>query len=268
MTAKQRILIVDDETKVAFCLQESLESLNRNFEILSVSSTEEALRQVGQKRFDLLVTDQRLPGMDGLELVEQVKKLCPEIPFILITAYGSEDVLTRAQQLGAFHYFVKPFRLEDFVQTVLGALQDEPGHQVKDPSPERPVDVLNSRLEQLRREIGTQCVLASTADGSLVAQAGILTGLDVEQLLSLVADNFAASSTMMHSLGGDQNSNFNYYRGARHDIYTASVHDDMFLVIVFDRRVQASRIGIVWLYASRAIESLRRALIVSPPALT
>ena len=99
--------------------------------------------------------------------------------------------------------------------------------------------------------------------GALITQAGVLTGLDAERLLLLSADGFIASSAMSHYLGGHCSNNLTYYEGSNHDIYVANVHDDLFLLIVFDRRVQASRIGIVWLYARRAIENLHRLMASS-----
>jgi CheY-like chemotaxis protein/predicted regulator of Ras-like GTPase activity (Roadblock/LC7/MglB family) len=258
MPTRQRILIVDDETKVAFFLQESLKALDHNFEVVSVSSAEEALHTVTHKPFDLLVTDQRMPGMDGLELVAKLQQDYPGTRFILITAYGSEDVLIQAQRMGACGYFTKPFHIEDFIQTVLAALQENASEQDGESLSDQHVDVLGRRLEELRREVGAQCVLAADSVGTLVAQAGILSGLDVEKLLLLAADGFTTSSAMAHYMGGHCSNNLTYYEGSDHDIYVANVHDDLFLVIVFDRRVQASRIGIVWLYARRAIEGLYR----------
>jgi CheY-like chemotaxis protein/predicted regulator of Ras-like GTPase activity (Roadblock/LC7/MglB family) len=257
MTARRRILILDDEARVAFFLQESLEALGHDFEVISVSSSDEALREASRKKFDLLVTDQRMPNMDGLELIEHVQALHPETRFILITAYSSEDVLAKARRLGAYRYFTKPFHIEDFVQTVLDALENNDG-QPGGLLPGRHADVLSERLEDLRREVGAQCVLASTTGGALVAQAGVLADLDLEQLLQLAAGDFASSRAMVHYLGGTQSGNLTYYEGASHDIYLANAYEDLFLVIAFDRRVQASRIGIVWLYARRAIENLRR----------
>jgi YesN/AraC family two-component response regulator len=257
MTARQRVLILDDEAKVAFFLRESLDALGRDLEIVSVSSADEALEEINREKFDLLVTDQRMPGMTGLELVGKVQQRHPEVQFILITAYGSEDMFDKAQRLGAYGYFTKPFRIDDFVQTVVDALENKNNAAAK-PSPEAHVDVLSNRLEELRREVGAQCVLASTADATLIAQAGAPTGLDLKQLLQLTASHFSASLALAHYLGGIHIGNLTYYEGASHDVYMANVEDDLFLVMVFDRRVQASRIGIVWLYARRSIEGLRR----------
>jgi CheY-like chemotaxis protein/predicted regulator of Ras-like GTPase activity (Roadblock/LC7/MglB family) len=257
MKARRRILILDDEAKVAFFLRETLEAVDRDFEVVSVSSTEEALKEIERKKFDLLVTDQRMPGMTGLELVGKVQERYPEMQFILITAYGSEDVFDKAQRLGAYRYFSKPFHIEDFVQTVVDALEDSNNPSTKPPQKGH-MDVLSSRLEELRREVGAQCVLASTTGGALAAQAGAPVGLDMEKLLQLTADHFSTSLALADYLGGAHVGNLSYYEGTNHDVYTANVDGDLFLVIVFDRRVQASRIGIVWLYARRAIENLRR----------
>jgi CheY-like chemotaxis protein len=201
--------------------------------------------------------------MTGLELVRQLQKRYPDLRFILITAYGSEDLFDRAQRLGAYRYFSKPFHIDDFVQTVVDALENNDKPSTK-PISEAPVDVLSSRLEELRREVGAQSVLASTIDGALVAQAGAPTGLDLEQLLQLTADHFSTSLALARYMGGPHTGNLTYYEGVSHDVYMANVEDDLYLVIVFDRRVQASRIGIVWLYVRRAIEGLRRVRTRAP----
>jgi CheY-like chemotaxis protein/predicted regulator of Ras-like GTPase activity (Roadblock/LC7/MglB family) len=257
MAARRRILILDDEASVAFFLRESLEALGFDFEVVSVSSSDDALREINQSKFDLLVTDHRMPGMKGLELVETVKKRHGDMRFILITAYGSEDVLKEARNLGAFQFFTKPFRIDDFVQTVVDALENGDGPPRESLTDQQP-DVLSVRLEELRREVGAQCVLASGPDGAVIVQAGSLTGLDLERLLQLATDWCVSSSAIGTYVGGDQTHNLTYFEGVSHDIYLASVEDDLFLVLVFDRQVQASRVGIVWLYARRAIENLRR----------
>jgi CheY-like chemotaxis protein len=255
MTAKRRVLILDDETKVAFFLRESLEALGHDLEVISVSSTKEALEEIERQKFDLLVTDQRMPGMTGLELVGKVQERYPDTQFILITAYGSDDLFDKARLLGAYRYFTKPFHIEDFVQTVVDALEHG-DNQPSEPLSDGQVDILSGRLEELRREVGAQCVFASTAGGSLVAQAGIPTGLDLDEFLQLAAQDSATSLAMARYLGGTHTANLTFYEGANHDIYAANVEDDLFIVIVFDRRVQASRLGIVWLYMRRAIENV------------
>jgi CheY-like chemotaxis protein/predicted regulator of Ras-like GTPase activity (Roadblock/LC7/MglB family) len=258
MKARQRILIVDDETKVAFFLQESLEALGHDFEVIGVSSTVEALQAAHRTKFDLLVTDQRMPGMDGLELIRRVQKLHPDMQSILITAYGSEDTLSQAKKIGAFRYFTKPFHIEDFVQTVLEALNEPGRRSLSEFLPDQPVDMLTTQLEELRREVGAQSVVACDGTGTVLAQVGILSGIDLDSLFPFAADSFVASAQVAHLLGGAQTGNLIFHEGVSHDVYLAGVHADLFLAIIFDRLIQASRIGIVWLYTRRAIENLRR----------
>jgi CheY-like chemotaxis protein/predicted regulator of Ras-like GTPase activity (Roadblock/LC7/MglB family) len=263
MTARRRVLILDDEAKVAFFLRESLETLGHDLEVVSASSVDEALREIERQRFDLLVTDQRMPGMTGLELVGKVQERYPDTQFILITAYGSEDLFDEARSLGAYRYFTKPFHIDDFVQTVVDALDKNDGQPHRLFSEDQ-ADMLSDRLEELRREVGAQCAFASTMEGTLIAQAGIPSGIELDEFLPLAAQDSLTSLAMSRYLGGTHTGNLTYYEGAHHDIYRANVEDEYFLVIVFDRRVQASRIGIVWLYLSRAIENMRRVRAAFP----
>lgn len=119
----KRILIVDDEKKVAFFLQESLEGLGGNYQVVSVETGEQALKEIGRGPFDLVVTDLRMPGINGLELIERLRRVSPATPIILITAYGSDEVEAEARRLRAYRYFAKPFHIEDFTQTVQEALK-------------------------------------------------------------------------------------------------------------------------------------------------
>jgi CheY-like chemotaxis protein len=263
MVDRQRVLILDDEARVAFFLRESLLALGHDLEVVSVSSTDQALAEIKRAPVDLLIADQQLPGMQGLDLIHQAQALNPNLRFILMTAYGSEDMLTRARHLGAYHYFTKPFHIAEFVQTVLDALEAGEG-DAQSTLPVHQVDILSLRLEELRREVGAQCVLAATANGIIVAQAGLLTDLPLEELLPVAIDGFDASLAMSRILGGSHTGHLTYYEGADHDIYVASVEEDLFILIAFDRRLQASRIGIVWLYARRAIENLRRVTSLLP----
>ena len=114
----QNILIVEDELGVAHPLKKALDlSPNRIYQVELCSSGEDALGRLENKHFDLLISDFRLPGIDGLELLEQAQQLSPGILGMLITAYGSPDVEARAKKL-AKAYIPKPFHLRDIIQAV------------------------------------------------------------------------------------------------------------------------------------------------------
>lgn len=114
----QNILIVEDELGVAQPLKKALDlSPNKLYQVELCSSGEEALVRLQDRRFNLLISDFRLSGMDGLELLEQAQQISPGILSMLITAYGSPEVEERAKKL-AKAYIPKPFHLRDIIQAV------------------------------------------------------------------------------------------------------------------------------------------------------
>jgi len=113
-----RILIVEDEEKVAFFLKESLSDLESGYDVVSTPSAEEALLAIDDCGFDLVIADFRLPGRNGLDLIGQLRSSHPSTRTMLITAYGSEELEAAAYRYNVVRYFAKPFRLDEFVKAV------------------------------------------------------------------------------------------------------------------------------------------------------
>jgi DNA-binding NtrC family response regulator len=107
---KAHILVIDDDEVACEFLQEAL-SLE-GYEVKAYTSAREALKQ-DLSRYDLLMSDIRMPEMDGLQLLEQVHKKWPNLPVILMTSYGSLETTMEAISLGAWDYISKPFSPED-----------------------------------------------------------------------------------------------------------------------------------------------------------
>ena len=118
----KRILIVDDEVRVAYFLQEGLKGLGDDYEVQTTESAELALQAIDKESFDLAVIDFRLPGINGLDLIERLQVVSPGTQTILITAYGSPDIEHAAHRLDTYSYLNKPFRIEDLMCTVEKAL--------------------------------------------------------------------------------------------------------------------------------------------------
>jgi len=121
---KKNILIVDDDHAMRFALSESLQSCG--YEIEAVENGREAIRLFTKKKFDLVVSDMRMPGMTGMEVLKGVKKMSPDIPVILITAYGTVSTAVEAMKEGAAEFIMKPFSLDDLeavVKNVLNTFQ-------------------------------------------------------------------------------------------------------------------------------------------------
>jgi len=256
MTARH-ILIVDDEPRVAFFLRQALERSDRNCWVSVAHSGEEALEVLGRSSVDLLVTDLRMPGISGLELIRRVRESNPQTRVILITAYGDEEVEEEARRLEAYRYITKPFDIADFTQAAQEALRDmvvsRPGLTVLS---NESFEAIVGQLEDLRRSIGAQCIFLADMQGQRLAEVGDTCGLDVAALLALLAGGFATSGELARRFGDGRAASLNFQECSRYDIYSASVDDNLFLAMVYDRRVQTSRIGLVWLYTRRTVKRL------------
>ncbi|MFC1543870.1 sigma-54-dependent transcriptional regulator [Gemmatimonadota bacterium] len=106
-----RILVVDDESRMASLIQRELE--DRGHGAATAGDGPAALEEIERGNFDLVVTDLRMPGMDGLELLSAIKAKEPQIEVILMTAYASAQTAVRAMKDGAFDYLIKPFEMDE-----------------------------------------------------------------------------------------------------------------------------------------------------------
>jgi CheY-like chemotaxis protein/predicted regulator of Ras-like GTPase activity (Roadblock/LC7/MglB family) len=120
-----RILIVDDEAELVSHIAEYLTSYPGEFEVTACLSAEEGLEVLTKNEVDLLLTDIRLPGMDGIELVHEALELFPGLRVIVMTAFGSEEMRDVAETVGAIDFIEKPLDLEDLRLTLHETLQEE-----------------------------------------------------------------------------------------------------------------------------------------------
>lgn len=109
----ETILIVDDEKNYPPILSAVLE--DAGFETLTAYSGREALEILEDSDVDLVLTDMKMPGMDGIELLERIKQKDPEIPVIVMTAHGTIEKAVEAMQKGAYSYLLKPFDNEQLI---------------------------------------------------------------------------------------------------------------------------------------------------------
>lgn len=111
-----RILVVDDEEDF---LETLVNRLNRRgMSAQGALSGREALKMMEEKEFDVVVLDVRMPGMDGLEVLREVKNRCPFVEVILLTGHGSVESGIEGMRLGAFDYVMKPADLEVLIEKI------------------------------------------------------------------------------------------------------------------------------------------------------
>ncbi|MFH1942529.1 MAG: sigma-54 dependent transcriptional regulator [bacterium] len=115
MDAK-RILILDDEEMIRDLLRETFQK--KDYIVDTSKNGKDALKMFNEERYDLLVTDIRLPDINGMEILSRVKKKQPELGIIMITAYGSIKNAVKAMKNGAFDYITKPFNLDELEMVV------------------------------------------------------------------------------------------------------------------------------------------------------
>jgi DNA-binding NtrC family response regulator len=122
MSTRMRILLVDDDTRVLFVLGEALGTLGDRYEIVSAENGQSALARIRETHFDLVITDLRMPDINGVELTEAIRALSPTTVVIWITAYDCRTLADQAARLEVFRCLDKPLEIDDIRDTVTEAL--------------------------------------------------------------------------------------------------------------------------------------------------
>jgi two-component system response regulator AtoC len=119
----RRVLIADDEESIRHVLSELLKE--RGYEVRAVADGEEAVRELSSSDYDALVTDVRMPRMNGLDLVRAAQTVSPETTIIVMSAYGSHELAIEAMKAGAYDYLGKPFRPDEVLLVLRKAEERE-----------------------------------------------------------------------------------------------------------------------------------------------
>jgi DNA-binding NtrC family response regulator len=115
------ILLVDDE--VVFTNNMSKLLTKRGYRVTAVNSGEAALRALQEHSFDVMVLDLKMPGMDGIATMHEMRKLEPSTEVLILTGHGSIDTALEAIQLGAYDYVTKPCEIADLVSKIEAAFE-------------------------------------------------------------------------------------------------------------------------------------------------
>lgn len=118
----EKLLVVDDEPDMLRLLTMIIKE-KTPYEIVTTNNPLEALELAKKGEFDLIIADLKMPGLDGIELLESVKRFDEDIPVVIITAYGTVEAAVETIQKGAFDFITKPFRKEQILFTIEKALK-------------------------------------------------------------------------------------------------------------------------------------------------
>lgn len=236
------ILIVDDEESVLYVLRNSLLKVGHEYRILTALDGNSALKYFEKYQIDLVISDYRMTGMDGLELIGTISKVQPNTRMILITGFGTDEIEAEAQRLNVFAYMKKPIDLNLLRQTVRHALGEvapsQPGEKVSKSSI---VMYLRQLIEQLQREVNASCVLLVNVEEKENIASGQDEALPSEQLTSYFNTALAMAEKANEFLDDEAGAEtWLIRRGARVNIYAGRVDNKHLLIILADAESQLS----------------------------
>jgi len=111
MKTKKKILVVDDQAMVRVVLRKIL--IKEGYKVLCARDGETAIKKIENEKFDLVLLDLKMPGIDGMETLERIRKINKNIRVILISGYLTNEKVERATKLGISNYIRKPFNLDE-----------------------------------------------------------------------------------------------------------------------------------------------------------
>lgn len=126
MNTKLKVLVIDDDAVVTRSFNRVL--TDKGYEVVTALNGEEGLNTMNENEFDVVFTDIKMPGMDGLEVTESIKARCPWTPVVVITGYGTEENESRASVLGANGFVRKPLTPEMIESITLKAVSEAERH--------------------------------------------------------------------------------------------------------------------------------------------
>jgi len=168
--ARKSILVVDDEKPQRDILQEILTSAG--YDVTSAASGEAALKFANERSFDLVLTDLKMTGMDGIELLKHLMAFDSSILVIVLTAHGSIDTAVDALRRGAFDYLQKPFDRDSLIETIRRALtkRDELNIEIVSASPK--MESVKKMIVKVARSNSTVLIRGESGTGKeLIARA-------------------------------------------------------------------------------------------------
>jgi len=118
---KPKVLLVDDEERFVKTLTKRL--AERELDVVGVHSGMEAIEEVKKNAYDVVILDVRMPGLDGIETLQELKKISPGLEVIMLTGHASVDSAVEGMRLGAHEYLLKPCDIEELMEKIDGAYE-------------------------------------------------------------------------------------------------------------------------------------------------
>ena len=251
-----QVLVVDDEPHTRTFICDGLNALGIVDDAMGVSTADEALAAISRHVPELVITDVRMPGLNGLDLARYLRQTHPSTKVIVVTGYSTRDIEKTALALSVTALLKKPFGLDMLGEVVRKALNHTgPTAPLEEIAP-LSIEPLERHISILKRDTGALWVGVFNAEGRLLTHTSLDEHLD--RPLDKIIDETWPSQLARIAAGGGPC--FLFIDRAPHDIYLSSVGTDHCLTLIYDRRWQTNRMGAVWLTTRQTAQELARLL--------
>lgn len=243
---QKRVLIIDDSFDLIRVLKSAILTLDPGIDVIVVPSAEEAMLAFYKNNLDLMISDIRLPGMSGMDLVRRIRKKDKALKIMMITGLIDSSLETEAQKAGVDYFLRKPIPMPMFLETVgkfLGIEMTEEKEKAADLVPtipvvirdleEKPVTNLSESMQNLFNEVNALAVLMLDQFGKVAAQVGENPFADFdERLRSLILPVLSSAEKLAQFAGeGSQLQSILSFRFTQRDIVLLPVGD--YALVVF-----------------------------------
>ena len=226
---ERTILLVDDQRDILRLLRSALDTLkNKDIKILEAPSGEEALLESSRHKLDLLVTDYKLPGMSGVELMHKIRARHPEVKIILVT--GTNDKKSRDEMInaGALAIFDKPIPMADYLDAVergLGLVQTIfPPEKLSEQVEEQRHSRISDLIANFRQDVKAEAVFLLNDRGLVQARTGAFRDSSME--VSLISSLMAIHSASLKVARYNHQEKLDTYH-----VFSSGDHDLLFIPV-------------------------------------
>ena len=221
-----RVLLVDDQRDILKLLHSTLNTLAHELEIFEAPSGEEAMLEASRNKVDLLISDYRLPGITGVELMHKIRVKYPDVRVILVTGMTDRKARDEILNAGAVAVFDKPISLTDFLDAVERALNLDRTILPEEDEPESGQhQSLSNLLANFRQDTNAQAVYLLSDRGRVLACAGALKDSSMEaSLFSALMAIYSAALKVNRFMHQDEMDNYHVFAGNDQDLLLIPVN--------------------------------------------
>lgn len=230
-----QILVVDNQRETSKAIRAGIQSLGTEFSVATTLSGEEALLEARLRKFDLLISEVRLSGMSGVELVQKLRTSKPDLKVLLVSSTLDRYIRREAADIGVDNLLQKPLEISELlyeIKRVLGLGGESPAPTPKEePEVTEPLSI-SDRLANLRQDLQASLALLLSGDtGEVLMQAGDLQPLSPEAEIPSLITAFSAGYKIGRLLGVSVPDNFYAFKGQKLDLIMTHVGDSHALLV-------------------------------------